>query len=541
MSTPPRAPDRRTLRPADGRDSRWLVGLAALAIVTRLLFHTRLAYSWDVANFILATRQFDLRLHLPHPLGYLVWVWLGRVGTAAGLEAHAAYLAWNALAAALGTGLLYCLGRELWGRGTAVAAGVLFVSSPLTWFYSGTGYADIWDATLGAAVALLAWRQQQAPRLARAVGVTLVYSAAAGIRQQNLIFLFPLWVLAIWPQSWRARAALAALLALVSVGWAIPLVNAAGGAAGYFQVVQEHSRSGFLGYAWSSWKRFLWVGQASIQVARGLALGIPGAVVVVPLYFLAARGQPRGTGQRLAWWREPRGRLLLLWGIPSLLFLLVVHLDVRPGLMLGMLPPALLATAAAATHLRIPPGKPFSENPGGKLLVGMVAVNLIFFLLSGLPTSRAEMAGHDARLAAEYRAIRQRFPPGSTLLLSNSNWYWYSARQAAVYLPEYEVWYVGGSDRRRWWASRDGHSWTLAGLVLPPWVETLVFIHDHRIHADNPARGAEVDPGLIHRDPLANGTFLCWMPVGPGDRDLIDGPTWRGPRPGSSTRPPASH
>src|SRR5437764_12726050 len=196
-------------------DTRWRIGLAAAALLTHWLFHTRFAYSWDVADFILATRQFDLRLHLPHPLGYVVWVAMGRLALPLGLPPHEMFLAWNFLSGALGVVLVYELARRLWDRPTAIVAALLLLTAPSAWFYAGTGYADIWDATLGTALALLTWCQVQCrmkvrvtgpsgpppqapraapgrvvaaarhalpPRLAFAIAATLVYSLAAGIR-----------------------------------------------------------------------------------------------------------------------------------------------------------------------------------------------------------------------------------------------------------------------------------------------------------------------------------------------------------------------
>ena len=171
------------------------------------------------------------------------------------------------------------------------------------------------------------------------------------------------------------------------------------------------------------------------------------------------------------------------------------------------------------------------------MVVGMVAVNLIFFLGAGLPTSRAEMASHDARLAAEYRAIRQRFPPGSTRCSATRTGDWSSAGRRRSTCRSTRSGTSAASTAAAGGRAATAASWTLDNLVLPPWVETLVFIHDHRRHATDPAEAAEVDPSLIHRDPLSHGTFLCWMPVLRGDRDLIYGPRWRGPRPGSSTPP----
>src|SRR5438105_3789601 len=179
---------------------------------------------------------------------------------------------------------------------------------PAAWFYAATGYADIWDATLGTALALMAWSQVSGNRglkppsdvtkpacagledagvregglcavrpgfqsrgwrassrrawifnpgpgqIPPAILATLIYSLAAGIRQQNLLFFFPLWLMAIWPLSWPRRLGMAALMGAVSALWAIPLVNGAGGIAGYLLVVRQHTQSGLEGYSWTSWR-----------------------------------------------------------------------------------------------------------------------------------------------------------------------------------------------------------------------------------------------------------------------------------------------
>lgn len=568
-------------------DARWRIGLAAVALLTRVLCRTRFAYSWDVADFILATRQFDLRLHLPHPLGYVMWVQMGRLALPLGLDAHTVFLNWNAIAAALGVVFGYDLARRMWDRQTAIVAGLLMLTSPAAWFYAGTGYADIWDATLGSALALLAWegwgglrqvdkrsagdRAGPQPRplsstpsdfkdssrrfgwrggsigrgaqsnLGVAALATLVYSLAAGIRQQNVFFLFPLWVMALWPLAWRVRLGMAALMAVLSAAWAIPLVNAAGGLAGYRLVVQQHTQSGLEGYSWTSWRDFLATGDAAVYVLAGIQLGVTAAFIALPFYLWhACRLPPR---PRPRWWQDRRAWLLLAWALPSILFLLVVHLDVRPGLTLGMLPAVLLATAAAMTHVRVPKGGLLWENTTRKLAIVGIGINLVLFFVPmdrvgrlignnrvpQTPTSWPEMWTHDRRLASEYAAIRKRFDPRTTLLISDTSWYWYSARQAAVYLPDYENWYIGGPNSLRWWATWYERTWTLPDLHLPDRIRTLVFIHDHRRHPNGGPM--EVDADLERHDPLPGDTYVCWMPVTPAWRDLIYTRAWHGPHP----------
>jgi hypothetical protein len=513
-------------------DSAWILSLAAVAVVARWLFHTRYAYSWDTANFVLATGQMDLRLDLPHPMGYIVWVWMGRLGSLLGLEVHQALVAWNWLAAAIGTSLLYRLGLDLWDRRTAIVAALLFVTSPVTWFYGGVAYADIWDATLGAGVAWHAWRQKQSPSLAAAAWATLLYACAAGIRQQNLLFLMPLWLWALSPLRWPGRLLMGGLAVALCASWAVPLMRAAGGAVGYLEVLHHHSQRGFEGYSWSSWRQALATFKAARYILDGVLLGCFLFLAAAPFYLYHTRRERPW----VEWWNRPRARLLILWAAPPALFLLVVHLDVRPGLTLGLLPPVILATAAACSQVVVPAGRILSESTWVRLAGIGVALNLIFFLASPLATSRAEMVTHDRRLESEYAAIRERFSPEDTLLISDTNWYWYSARQAALYLPEYEVWYIDEPTGRQWWGMRGHRSWNLTQLQIPDRIRYLVFIHDHRQHADG--RAVEVDVDLVRRDPLTAGTYLCWMPLDPSQHDLIYTAAWHGPHPrGVAVRP----
>ncbi|HEY8475743.1 MAG TPA: hypothetical protein VIN09_02615, partial [Chloroflexota bacterium] len=117
-----------------------VLGLALLALLTRLPLRTTALYSWDAVLYARALEHFDVRVEQPHPPGYVGYVALAKLLQALVGESNTALVMVSVLGATVAVAMTVVLGRRLFGSGVGVAAGAILVTSPAFWFYSGVAY-----------------------------------------------------------------------------------------------------------------------------------------------------------------------------------------------------------------------------------------------------------------------------------------------------------------------------------------------------------------------------------------------------------------
>ena len=53
--------------------------IGALIIVSSLFFLSTYLYNWDTGQFALGLEHFDVKMHQPHPPGYPIFIFLGKI------------------------------------------------------------------------------------------------------------------------------------------------------------------------------------------------------------------------------------------------------------------------------------------------------------------------------------------------------------------------------------------------------------------------------------------------------------------------------
>ncbi len=266
--------------------------LAALALIFALAHVPFLAPSLediDSVNFALGVRDFDVAAHRPHPPGYPVYIFLGKIATAIagfGVDAAPSLVEAKALAVlSLLAGLLAiaCLyivfscfseappslrvAERLRALDiTAFAATAVVASCPLFWYLAVRPMSDL----PGLAVALAAqaclmvawWKQAPGPdgdrRLAAPImaasGRMIVIGAflaalSIGLRSQTVWYTLPLLLLVLMDRIGRgvAGAMIGAGVMFVAGGlaWGIPLLLASGGPNAYLAALGTQAGEDF--------------------------------------------------------------------------------------------------------------------------------------------------------------------------------------------------------------------------------------------------------------------------------------------------------
>lgn len=439
-----------------------LAGAVAGTVALRSVYVPGYLTNWDAVQFALGVERFSVVEHRPHPPGYVLYIGaavaLRRLLGLAGLylDAPQVLMLLSLVAGTASVPLVFLACRPFAGPRAAALAAVLFMFSPLTWYYSVTALTYTAECTLALLVVWLCWHAAHTSRLAPVLASAFVLGLAGGVRQSTLVLLQPLWLYAVWTGGRHRLVAGLAALGAVCLAWFIPLVALSGGLGVYLAASRRLS-------------------SIILQLTSVFGHGLPAAagnLEYIVMVLLNAHGAglaffvPWLLGQARLSWHLTRveQRLLALWVVPALIFFVLVHIG-QAGYLLLILPATMLLQAVAilATGAHLAPAvqRLFRamgrQVPGSGLLPGafrrltghapealaaLVALaSASAFLWSAGDLSRGALAEND-RFWAHVQALRERYPPESTVILTgmlSSESY----RHAFYYLPDYQVYGVG--------------------------------------------------------------------------------------------------
>ncbi len=427
---------RRIAWPAGLSSNRWPLALASLAVITvlsRLPFRSRLPFTWDSVNYILALSDFDVRLHQPHPPGNPLYVLTGKAFALITGDPNQA-LVWTSISfaalAVIGTALV---GAQLEGRTAGLWAALLLFVNPLFWIYSVVALPYTAEAVAGLVVGLAVWRCHTRPgrQSAAVLGVSL--ALAGGLRPTVLVLLGPLALFGLLRLGWPQRALALVVAGVLSLAWAVPLVALSGGPLRYwrslqalntYQVSESSLLKGFSAY-WLLNLRHL---------SSALVIGLLPVAIVATYPFLRRRRFPA--------LRRDRWLFLFLWIVPPLIFFFAVHFGQWGYLLLVL--PASLVLAAVLLLQAWSTGQTAWQRRVPLILL------LIFQTLAAVVFHRIAIVQHEM-VWREALNVIGALPPRDTAILTPAE-YATEFRLAGYLLPQYTVVGVGHGLDRRWGA-----------------------------------------------------------------------------------------
>lgn len=410
-----------------------VAGLLALGtVLSRLPFRAQFLYHWDSVNLANAMHHFDVLQEHPQPPGYIVYVWLSRLVALVAPDPNEA-MVWIAVAAGgLAVACLYLLGTAMWGHRIGLVAAVLLACSPLFWFYSEIALPHVLDAFLVLLAVLLLYRVERGEHRAL-LPATVVLAVIGGVRQQTLVFLLPLTLLAVRRVSWQRVAAAGVLGTVLCLGWFIPLVLSAGGLSAYLNKMSTFSErfqmdtSLLLGAGWPG------VARNASKLTR-YTLYAWHVAMIAPLAALVSR---REVLRRML----PRDKVIFLgaWILPAVAFYLAIHMG-QQGLVLPVLPALCLLSAVGLVALSAG-----AQRPARALAILSAPVALagalIFLFAPEYPLgtdvqrllTRQTLENSDRYYGERVSAVREHWAPSEALIVA------VDSAHAAYYLPEYRV------------------------------------------------------------------------------------------------------
>ncbi len=470
-----------------------MLGFAVLALLLRLPFRSHYLYHWDSVNFALSLEKFDVRIDQPHPPGYILYSYLGRAVNFFVGDANTSLVIVSLAAGILGVVAIYWLGKLMFNRTVAIVAAVFVLTSPLHWFYAEVALSyelEFFFVILvaGLAYLLIQGNHRLWPWLALALGV------AGGVRQNTLVFLFPLFLLALLFLNWRQRILSMALLGGVVLAWLVPMILLSGGLQGYLAVLR--SGGGFVVGSSSLFSPL----QVLINGARLIAF-IAYALVLGNLLFIY------GLWLLIKHWRlvirDHRAWVLGVWAAPSMAFYGLIFVR-QHGYIFTFLPALMLVAALLAVRLGNVLAERLRSPLSANLVPGVVAlVSALFFLFAPaqllgrdnvvLQTpGRNTIVRRDTGLAERIQAVRAKFNPQDTVILGGS----WDFRIPDYYLRDYQLTHLS-------------YQLKAQPTILPDTVNTVVFLE--------PVYSSDILSRLPHKTiSLTDGETLEYVTWGKG-------------------------
>ena len=433
-------------------DCAVLIGAVAL---TRFLFRSHSLYDLDSVDFALAMRRFDPSVFQPHPPGYYLYVWLGRLMNAVFHDPNAALVAISIAASCGAAVMIYRLTLEWFGSLAARFAGALFLVSPLAWFHGTVALTYIVEAFFSALLGYLCWHIYQGS-VRSIIPAAVVLGLSAGVRPSSLLFLGPLFLFSLRRAPRKRALAGIGVLLLTLLGWFVPMLYASGGPAAYFSALSFlwHSAAGRQNAVGSflllSLARFctlgavfvLCFGSAAALLARALSIkpGTGPARPPEPSGIPALPPAP-GSGAQAssvgAHTNPPQAAFCGIWITPAVLFFTFVFFKfINSGYLLVIFPPLCASVAGWASdwYLKTPLWAPLKPA----VIALSAAINVAAFLDAPVYCSYREVRNFEAELQTVERALPQVAATETTLLIGFDS-HFLGFRHAGYYFPNYTV------------------------------------------------------------------------------------------------------
>ena len=293
----------------------WIL-LIAFIVRTRIKYHSPYLFSWDSVQFALSLKHFDVRLHQPHPPGYLLYSFTVRLWNNLVGDPNIAMISLNVIATIAACVVIALLILELCrelplSRQYLLAAGAaaIYATTPIVWLYSCL--AEIYPVegfftALVSYLVIVSWRK---PRYLLWASVAI--AIAGGFRPTTEFFLVPFYAAGYFGKDRKTILASLVLFLAVNGIWMATLLSLTGGLSNYLSVLEKQTEVSFADT------------DITEQTARAL-LGVH----TIPFRLIQACSIPLLLALVIQFWKirpSPKDFALLLITIPSLLFFLFVH------------------------------------------------------------------------------------------------------------------------------------------------------------------------------------------------------------------------
>lgn len=410
---------------------RWLMlALFILTVLSRIPFRSEYLYHTDSVNMAFGILKFNVLQSAPHFPGYIVYIALAQALNFLIDDPQTTMIIISIISSGLAVTMLYFLGRDMFNPLAGLIAAIFLATSPLYWFYGEIALPHSMDTFVTILAVWLLYKIMQGET--GWLWWTAVYLGfVGGFRQQTLLFLVPLMILAGHRLGLLRIILAGILIAITTLIWFLPLMAYSGGIRAYMEGSKAFSdyfletTSLLSGAGWPGLRRNLT--KLTIYTLYGWSLAL-----IPALYWFWQ--VPRNWRQ---WLTNRKFWFILIWIAPSLMFYAFIHMG-QQGLVFVFLPALMLISAEGIRRL--------FENHSERLRVVTAVIGLIgagIFILGPMYPlgedrpeikllSYSTLRDNDWFIGNRVNAVREHFDPRTSLLLTSIHWH-----HLEYYLPDY--------------------------------------------------------------------------------------------------------
>ncbi|MBT0652956.1 ArnT family glycosyltransferase [Geomobilimonas luticola] len=415
-----------------------LLGLFFLTVATRIPFTSKFLYHIDSVNYALALERYDITVHQPHPPGYFLYVMLGRLFYLFIGDANAALVTMSIVFSGLTVVVIYLLTEDMYDSKTGGIAACFAITSPNLWFHGEVALSYGIEAFFSALVGWFCWKLYTGRYQYIWISV-LALGIAGGIRQNTVVFLFPLWLFAVRKAPLRKIIASIGLLGVVCFSWFAPMVNMTGGWNAYtgaFRELMEFTtrHNSVFDRGWVAFKLYSQTLYDFTIYSAGSGILAIGFAAYVRL----RKKTPQATsGSNVC-------LFIAAWSLPSFIFYLLIFIHpANPGYALIFTPPLLVISASATVYMCKELHRLVDHDITAALILVLLLINTGVFMYSSYMISWKTIKNHDRDIELMVEDMRS-FDPNTTVFIGN-NYVFYGFRQIMYYLPQYRTYQANAS------------------------------------------------------------------------------------------------
>jgi len=425
-------------------DFLFLFGGTLTIVVTRWLFKSQYLFHWDSIQFVMALENFDVSRHQPHPPGYVLYVYLGKLFNYLVEDPNLAFILLGIIASVLGLVFTFFFARAAFGKATAYIAALFYTFNPLVWFHGLVAEVYILEMMFVLLFGFLAYRYYRRESILGLISMVLVLGLLGATRQSAEVVMSPLFVFVLFAHKTSVKKWLAALagLVVVNLAWFIPVLALSGGWSSYFIALNALTRATIIyEYVNNGWDALLNNFGAMLTVLKQAFL--PGLLIlaVAVLPFVAQESKAKyKINQSLVWF-------WLMAILPGILIMPIILMR-NPGYMLSVASLLIILVALAVVFL-VKVTARWRSRLANLAMTVLIAGTLVFevgnFFTLGFSSLYYLSASLDSvRKVDEYAAdimqtLRDRFNPTESVIWIPGDYVFFGVRHFQYYLPEFEI------------------------------------------------------------------------------------------------------
>ncbi len=498
----------------DTRNAKWVaLALFVITVFTRIPFHSNYLYHWDSVNMAFGMEHFNPADGAPHFPGYFAYIVVADILNPLFGNANTTLVIISIISSGIAVAALFYLGREIFNPTIGLIAAVLLMTSPLVWFYGEIALPHTPDMMCVIIAAYLLYKIMNGET--RLVWITAIFlGIVGGFRYVTLGFMIPLAVFAGYRIGIKRIIGVGIIMAVLTILWVIPTLNATGGLENYMVASKAFSADFFDTTSLLAGAGLFGLKRNLVEKLLPYTAYAWGLAALPALYFLIYIPRFRSWLKNRAVW------FFILWAAPPIGFYVIIHMG-QQGYVFTFLPACMLLSAKGLYELL--KSRPAMMQAAAAGLALVAAAIFILAPIYPLGENGPKLLNYktlqesDQMWSDKIALVESQFSPENTLLVAE-NW-----RHVQYYLRDYHLarFSVGGkyeaSEGQVLGADHVNQPVSAEQLGLTPGQDWKVVVLDDDLSA------LASDPASLQQTTLPDGYSLSYMTLTPEQAYWTDG------------------